>query len=350
MATKPFIMLMRVTLASATFFPCLAQTDTQRSSGRTSNTTRQPVLMLRDPAVQAELKLRNDQKEPLLVLIEEVESALWAARDLPPQESGTKLQPLVAKMNTRLEEILTPFQRTRLSQLVLQSQGPAAMLRAEVSRILALTGEQRQRIQAMVEEAGTGQPQSADEQRRKMYAVLTDEQKKQWSSLLGRTFDPSRLRAGIVRAPELRDVDAWINTSPLTLAGLRGRVVVVHFWTFGCGNCIANYPACRDWQQQYAGKAVTIIGIHTPETAGEHSIESVKKKAQDNNLKFPIAVDNERKNWDAWANNVWPSVYLVDKNGYVRYRWYGELNWKGAGGEKLMQTRIDELLAEKSGG
>lgn len=76
-------------------------------------------------------------------------------------------------------------------------------------------------------------------------------------------------------------------------------------------------------------------------------MENVRKKAAEDGLVFPIAVDNGMKNWNAWSNSMWPSVYLVDKQGRVRYWWYGELNWQGAEGDKYMREKIDELLAEK---
>lgn len=76
-------------------------------------------------------------------------------------------------------------------------------------------------------------------------------------------------------------------------------------------------------------------------------IESIRKKAAESGLKFPIVVDNDSKIWNTWTNRIWPSVYLVDKQGYVRYWWYGELNWQGAEGEKFMREKIEELLAEK---
>ena len=75
--------------------------------------------------------------------------------------------------------------------------------------------------------------------------------------------------------------------------------------------------------------------------------ESVKQKAEEAKFEFPILIDNERQNWNAWGNSMWPSVYLIDKHGYVRYWWLGELNWEGAEGEKILRGRIEELLAEK---
>lgn len=89
-----------------------------------------------------------------------------------------------------------------------------------------------------------------------------------------------------------------------------------------------------------------IIGVHTPETQGERNSEAVQRKADEAKFAFPVLVDNERRNWNAWGNSMWPSVYLIDKQGYVRYWWLGELNWEGAEGEKILRGRIEELLAE----
>ena len=146
-------------------------------------------------------------------------------------------------------------------------------------------------------------------------------------------------------APEIRGVTAWINSDPLTLKGLRGKVAVVHFWTHGCSNCINNYPHYKAWRRRYADrKDLVILGIHTPETAGERAIERVRKQAASNGLDFPIAVDNDAANWQAWDNRYWPTVYVVDRRGVVRYGWEGELSYKGAKGEETVRARIDALL------
>jgi peroxiredoxin len=92
---------------------------------------------------------------------------------------------------------------------------------------------------------------------------------------------------------------------------------------------------------------VTILGVHTPETEGEKKVDRIREKMKDHKLTFPVAVDNDGKTWKAWGNNYWPSVYLIDKKGYVRYRWDGELNWREAKGQEKMQQKIEELLGEK---
>ena len=92
---------------------------------------------------------------------------------------------------------------------------------------------------------------------------------------------------------------------------------------------------------------MTVIGIHTPETAAEHKIDQVRRKVKDNDMKYPIVVDSAGKNWAAWDNRFWPSTYLVDKKGNVRFRWDGELNFNGVKGEQIMRKKIEGLLVEK---
>lgn len=86
--------------------------------------------------------------------------------------------------------------------------------------------------------------------------------------------------------------------------------------------------------------------MHTPETEHERNVENVREKVKEAKFEFPVVVDNDQSIWNTWGNSMWPSVYLLDKKGYIRYTWDGELDWKGAGGQKLMQARIEQLLAE----
>lgn len=150
--------------------------------------------------------------------------------------------------------------------------------------------------------------------------------------------------AGPVPAPEFAGVTDWVNTKPLKLANQRGKVVVVHFWTNGCINCVHNYPHYRGWQERYkTDKRFLMVGVHTPEFASEKDVDRIKERMAKNKLTFAVAVDNDQKTWQAWGNRWWPSVYLVDKAGQVRYRWDGEL---GDDGYKQVTVRLDALLAE----
>ena len=147
-------------------------------------------------------------------------------------------------------------------------------------------------------------------------------------------------------APDFTGATAWVNGEPLKMADLKGKVVVVHFWTHGCINCVHNYPHMRAWHDRFKDKGVVIVGVHTPEFASEKDLDRIKAKAKENKLTFPIAVDNDSALWKAYRIRYWPTVLLVDKRGMLRYHWEGELNWQGAKGEETMRKRIEELLAE----
>jgi peroxiredoxin len=150
-----------------------------------------------------------------------------------------------------------------------------------------------------------------------------------------------------IPAPELKGITEWINSKPMTLKDLRGRVVVLNFYAFGCVNCIRNYPHYKKWHSDFTEKAVTILGVHTPETVAERNVEQLRKKIIDQDLSYPTAVDARAETWNLWGNRWWPSVYLIDKKGVVRYRWDGELNWGNVEGERVMRSKIVALLEEK---
>lgn len=327
------------------------------------------ILLLVDPAVQSELKLTSAQKTAIQKQYEQVDRQIWVLRDWPAEKSADRIRPLIEPFNTHVRQLLKPGQETRLNEIILQYRGPDALLQPELAEALSLSSTQRKQIRAVLEDTqeklhALGNLPTDEKADRKKYqeahtlksreqklllAILNDDQKQKWVAARGERFDLTQLQTSFVRAPELEDADSkgvWLNSDPLSLTGLRGQVVVVHFWTFGCSNCIHNYPHYKRWQEDFRGKDVTIIGIHTPETDGERSIEKLRAKVKENGLLFPILVDNRRQNWDAWGNNVWPSVYLVDRQGRVRYWWYGELKWAGRDGEKLMRARIEDLLAE----
>ena len=105
-------------------------------------------------------------------------------------------------------------------------------------------------------------------------------------------------------------------------------------------------PHYNRWHADFPEDRFQIIGIHRPEFQHDRQLPKIEHAAQEMGIAYPIAVDNASKNWDAWANQVWPSVYVIDKQGFVRYWWYGELNWQGAAGEQRMRQRIEALLDE----
>jgi thiol-disulfide isomerase/thioredoxin len=164
--------------------------------------------------------------------------------------------------------------------------------------------------------------------------------------------------AMIEREPESLNLPAqeliggpWINTADgnaINLANRRGKVTIVEYWTFSCGNCLANLPAYANWQKQFADKDVVVIGVHTPETEAERVAANVMRRVKQLGVTYPILVDQDHKNWDRWQVEAWPTIFLVDKQGRIRYRWVGELNYRNAGGETKLGQRVVQLLKEDS--
>jgi thiol-disulfide isomerase/thioredoxin len=125
-------------------------------------------------------------------------------------------------------------------------------------------------------------------------------------------------------APELSG-DVWLNSdSPLRLAGLRGKVVLVEMWTFGCINCRNVIPSLREWHHDYSSQGLVVIGNHYPEFSYEHDLENLKQAVADLEVTYPVVQDNEGANWKAYNNKYWPAMYLIDKNGHIRYTHIGE--------------------------
>lgn len=149
-------------------------------------------------------------------------------------------------------------------------------------------------------------------------------------------------------APELVG-GPWLNTpgdQPVSLASRRGKVTIVHFWTYGCYNCQNNLAAYARWYQQFAGRDVVIVGIHTPETSSERVGANVVRHVKDFKIEYPVLFDQSETNWRRWQQRYWPTVYLIDRKGKVRFRWIGELNYGGKQGEARMAKLVEDLLRE----
>jgi thiol-disulfide isomerase/thioredoxin len=309
------------------------------------------VLLLRDPAVRSELKLSADQSAAIDRALADVDYPLWYVRDAKDAETQVKCARAYDHLQKQLEATLQPQQRRRLEGIVLQAYGWPAILLPTFADPLQLTADQSTRIRELLEAPEpeksvrpTDRPKATQERLR---AVLSESQQSRLAQLTGVPFRVSAIRKRYCRAPEFAEVAEWINSGPLDRAKLHGKVTAVHFWALGCINCVRNLPHYQSWQEKYAGKGLLIVGLHTPETEAERVVESVRAKVAAENIAYPVGVDGAAKNWNAWATRWWPSVYLVDKRGYVRYWWYGELNWQGANGEEYMRQKIEELLAER---
>jgi cytochrome c biogenesis protein CcdA/thiol-disulfide isomerase/thioredoxin len=125
-------------------------------------------------------------------------------------------------------------------------------------------------------------------------------------------------------APQIQRITKWINTEPLNLEALRGKVVLIDFWTYSCINCVRTLPYIKNWYEKYHAKGLVIIGIHSPEFEFEKNETNVEKAVKEYGIKYPIAMDNELKTWENFANRYWPAHYLINKQGQVIYTHFGE--------------------------
>ncbi|SAL42579.1 redoxin domain-containing protein [Caballeronia udeis] len=142
-------------------------------------------------------------------------------------------------------------------------------------------------------------------------------------------------------APEFGGIDKWLNSEPLSIGQLRGKVVLVDFWTYTCINCINTLPYVKDWNQKYKDQGLVVIGVHTPEYPFERNTDNVKTAIKRFNITYPVAQDNRYATWSAYNNQYWPAFYLIDKKGQVVYSHFGE------GEYDKTEAQIRALLAQK---
>lgn len=141
-------------------------------------------------------------------------------------------------------------------------------------------------------------------------------------------------------APELTN-DTWLNVdAPLRLADLHGKVVIVEMWTFGCINCQNVMPALKEWHSKYKEAGLVIIGNHFPEFSYERDLENLKNAIVQNDIQYAVVQDNDGDTWQAYKNIYWPALYLIDKQGHIRYIHIGEGNYKET--EQNIQALLEE--------
>jgi cytochrome c biogenesis protein CcdA/thiol-disulfide isomerase/thioredoxin len=141
-------------------------------------------------------------------------------------------------------------------------------------------------------------------------------------------------------APDFREIDLWLNSDPLTIDGLRGKVVLIDFWTYSCINCLRTLPHVRAWDEAYRDDGLVVVGVHTPEFAFERNADNVRRAVRDLGVAYPVALDNSYGTWTAWSNRYWPAKYFVDRRGRLRYAHFGE------GGYEESERVLRRLLAE----
>lgn len=331
----------------------------------------QPVLlqMVRDDSIHEELGLSQAQVSRVIESLKPIDGPWFRVRIRPKEERVAKIEGFAEQLTRSLEGILSARQMERLEQLHNQALGTRMIVRDETAKRLRLSGAVREKLYEVfnetdkqvavlqeklqareieMAESGSKTAKLQAEERRKFTAALNNEQKRMLSSLTGASFDFGGVKRMYPVAPELTtDGAEWLQGSGQTLEGLRGKVVALHFYAFQCINCKRNLPHYNGWHADYADDGLVVIGIQTPETATERKSERVAQAIEADAIEYPVLMDGQSKNWAAWSNTMWPTVYLIDKKGFLRRWWQGEMNWKGTPGEKQMRETIEMLLSEE---
>ena len=163
-----------------------------------------------------------------------------------------------------------------------------------------------------------------------------------WHLTSGKQMIPTQKLVGETKAPVAPQLsgDFWINSERLTLKSLQGRVVLIEFWTFGCYNCRNTLPSIKTWDARYRDQGLTIIGVHTPEFDSERNLDNLRREVAGLNIKYPVVADNDYTIWKAYGVEAWPTLFVVDKEGRIRWTHVGE------GGYDETEQVIKRLLAE----
>jgi len=312
--------------------------------------------------VQREIGLGGVKNAGFRDQLREIDGPWWRSRILPESERRV----IVAKQEQRLLDLLgqtlAAEQIKRLRQLELQAQGPRVLLRSEVIDFLQLSGAQQAKFRTLFEKteqliAEANDPanqgdagrlsaarRAKSEELSSALKLLTAEQQRGLPRLLGADFETARLSRIYPLAPELIETGAWAGDGRVSLADLLGQVVLLHFYAYQCHNCKANFRHYVRWQQTLSKRGVAVVGIQTPETADERDPQKVAAAASEQGFEFPVLIDLKNGNWDAWGNTMWPTIYVIDREGYIRFWWQGELNWQGAKGDEVIEDLVEKLL------
>lgn len=155
--------------------------------------------------------------------------------------------------------------------------------------------------------------------------------------------DATPMLSDLGEMPSLSGAVQWLNSPPLTAESLRGKVVLVDFWTYSCINCLRSLPYVKAWAEKYRDQGLVVIGVHAPEFAFERDIDNVRKEAKKLGIGYPIAIDNNYGIWQAFNNQYWPAHYFIDANGRIRYQHFGE-------GDYAQSERVIQALLRQAGG
>ena len=173
-------------------------------------------------------------------------------------------------------------------------------------------------------------------------ALSPNDQQKQ-PAMMMMSSTASGAAAGPQTLPDLSGAVAWLNSPPLSAESLKGKVVLVDFWTYSCINCLRTLPYIRAWAEKYKDSGLVVIGVHAPEFAFEKDLDNVKQAVRELKITYPVAIDNDRKIWNGFSNSYWPADYLIDGAGRIRHHHFGE------GKYDETEQQIQTLLKERDG-
>ena len=301
------------------------------------------LTLARDPAVHEELKLTGRQIAALQKAVDAVDGPFWVLRDVPVEKCRKQLDALHDPLRRQIVDTLTAAQRARFDEITLQARGFKSLASSDVAASLKLSAEQTAAIARLLADAqpvsggsengattagatrtgasrtaaakSSPQTESRAPTSQDVLDLLEPEQRAQLNQMAGPTFDFSRLKRIGCQAPELRELDGWINSEPTSFAALRGKVVAVHFWAFGCINCVHNLPLYQAWFEKFPESKFAIIGIHTPETEVERNVANLRQNVRRRGIAYPVAVDGAAANWAAWGNQMWPACISSTSRG-----------------------------------
>jgi len=329
----------------------------------------QPVVlqMMRNDSVFDELGLDDSQREQVVGVLDRADGPWWRSRVLQDTERIATVATLIKTVKSELKQILSEKSFARLQQLERQALGTRMFLTDDVAESLLLSPVTVQKIAGIAQdtidklaaiqkraESGESvdalnaeQQSLAKAEQDAIVRLLTNGQKNRIGEVTGTPFSFAQIRRNLPRAPELIQApENWLQGTPSSLAELRGKVVAVHFYAFQCINCQRNLPHYAAWYKDYADQGLVVIGIQTPETSTERDPVRVAAAAKEVGIEYPILMDPEGANWDTTGTRMWPTVYLIDRQGYLRAWWTGEMNWQGNPGEKKMRGHLETLLSE----
>lgn len=324
--------------------------------------------LLHTPQVQSELGIEGKRLEQLEQLFAKVDGDWWRARNLSPERQRAETGRVETVVKAWLGESLPRDKLVRLADLERRAQGGRVLLREDVADVVGLEPAQSEKLLAAARatessaaalgrafQSGAGGEvekaalQAARERELKLPGdLLTEEQQKAWRRVVGAPFDTVTLDRIYPMAPELAPSATWINSEPLTLAGLRGKVVILHFYAFECVNCQRNLPVHAEWHRDFADRGVVVIGVQSPETDEERKPDAVIAAAKKEGIEYPVQFDGDSATWKAWGNTIWPTTYVIDQQGYLRVWWQGEFQGEGAKGDTVIREAVEKLLGGSS--